>query len=64
MNGIGGDGFALVWDGKKLHGLNASGRAPAAWTPEYFAGKAAMDLIGWKTVTVPGVVAGWIELSR
>jgi len=64
MNGIGGDGFALIWDGKKLHGLNASGRAPAAWTPEYFAGKAAMDLIGWKTVTVPGVVAGWIELSR
>src|SRR5690606_38834126 len=21
-NGIGGDAFALVWDGKKLHGLN------------------------------------------
>ncbi len=64
MNGIGGDGFALIWDGKKLHGLNASGKAPAAWTPEYFATQKAMDLIGWKTVTVPGVVAGWIELSR
>ena len=64
MNGIGGDGFALIWDGKKLHGLNASGMAPAAWTPEYFATQKAMDLIGWKTVTVPGVVAGWIELSR
>ena len=64
MNGIGGDGFALIWDGKKLHGLNASGKAPAAWTPEYFADKTAMDLIGWKTATVPGVVAGWIELSR
>lgn len=64
MNGLGGDGFALVWDGKKLHGMNASGRAPAAWTPEYFAGKAAMDLIGWNTVTVPGMVSGWIELSR
>ena len=33
-NGIGGDVFALIWDGKKLHGLNASGRAPAAWTRE------------------------------
>ena len=31
-NGIGGDAFALVWDGNKLHGLNGSGRAPAALT--------------------------------
>lgn len=64
MNGIGGDGFALIWDGKKLHGLNASGRAPQAWTPDFFAGKTTMDLIGWNTVTVPGMVSGWIELSR
>src|SRR5437899_9252422 len=35
-NGIGSDLFAIIWDGKKLHGLNASGRSPAAWTPEYF----------------------------
>src|SRR5690606_37791450 len=41
MNGIGGDAFALVWDQGKLHGLNASGRAPAAWTPERFAGRDA-----------------------
>ena len=27
-NGIGSDAFALVWDGSKLHGLNASGGAP------------------------------------
>ena len=64
MNGLGGDGFALVWDGKQLHGLNASGRAPAAWAPAYFAGKTAMDVIGWQTVTVPGMVSGWAELSR
>ena len=32
-NGIGSDAFAIVWDGKRLHGLNASGRSPAAWTP-------------------------------
>src|ERR1700757_1427184 len=37
-NGIGSDAFAIVWDGKGLHGLNASGRSPAAWTPEYFKG--------------------------
>lgn len=64
MNGLGGDGFALVWDGNKLHGMNASGRAPAAWTPEFFSGKTAMDPIGWNTVTVPGVVSGWVSLSR
>ncbi len=29
---IGGDLFAIVWDGGRLHGLNASGRAPAALT--------------------------------
>ena len=35
-NGIGGDAFALVWIAKekKLHGLNASGAAPALMTEE------------------------------
>ena len=32
-NGLGSDAFALVWDGQALHGLNASGPAPAAWSP-------------------------------
>ncbi len=41
MNGIGGDAFALVWAGGELHGLNASGRSPAGWTPERFAGSTA-----------------------
>src|SRR3954453_9520949 len=36
-NGIGSDLFAILWDGKELHGLNSSGRSPAGWTPEYFA---------------------------
>ncbi|MHA1413044.1 MAG: gamma-glutamyltransferase, partial [Promethearchaeota archaeon] len=35
-NGIGSDAFAIVWDGKKLHGLNASGRSPATWNLELF----------------------------
>ncbi len=29
-NDIGGDLFAIVWDGTRLHGLNASGRSPEA----------------------------------
>ena len=61
-NGIGSDAYAIVWDGKKLHGLNASGRSPAAWTLDYFAGKKAMPVRGWDTVTVPGCVSAWIEL--
>src|SRR5918995_1204652 len=38
MCGIGGDLFAIVWDakGRKLHGLNASGRSPALATAEFF----------------------------
>jgi gamma-glutamyltranspeptidase / glutathione hydrolase len=63
-NGIGSDLFAIIWDGKKLHGLNASGRAPSAWTPEYFKGLKAMPARGWNSVSVPGAVSAWAELSR
>ena len=53
-NGIGSDAFAILWDGNKLHGLNASGRSPAAWTPQRFAGLKEMPRRGWDSVTVPG----------
>jgi len=62
-NGIGSDAFAILWDGSKLHGLNASGRAPAAWTPDYFKGMQTMPMRGWNAVTVPGCVSAWVELS-
>ncbi|HZC08828.1 MAG TPA: gamma-glutamyltransferase family protein [Mycobacterium sp.] len=60
-NGIGSDAFAIVWDGRQLHGLNASGRSPAAWTPEYFNGN-GVPVLGWNSVTVPGAVSAWVEL--
>ncbi len=63
-NGIGSDAFAIVWDGGKLHGLNASGRSPAAWTPEYFEGRNSIPARGWNSVTVPGAVSAWVDLSR
>jgi len=63
-NGIGSDTFALIWDGKKLHGLNASGRSPAAWNPTRFAGLSDMPNRGWDSVTVPGCVSAWRELSE
>ncbi len=62
-NGIGSDAFCILWDGRKLHGLNASGRSPAAWTPERFKGSSAMPQRGWDSVTVPGAVSAWNELS-
>ena len=62
--GIGSDGFAIVWDGKELHGLNASGRSPAGWTPDYFARLGGIPEKGWNAVTVPGAVSAWVALSK
>lgn len=64
MNGIGGDAFALVWDGKKLHGMNGSGRSPKGWSAERFKGLERMPQRGWESVTVPGQVAAWADLSE
>jgi gamma-glutamyltranspeptidase/glutathione hydrolase len=63
MNGIGSDAFAIVWDGQKLHGLNASGRSPRKWTREHFSKYKSMPQRGWDTVTVPGAVSAWRALS-
>ena len=64
--GIGGDLFAIVWDAKaqKLHGLNASGPAPAAMTLDYFRTREIDELPrrGPLIVSVPGAVAGWFAL--
>lgn len=63
-NGIGSDLFAILWDGHAIHGLNASGRSPAALTAERFEGLSGVPLLGWEPVTVPGAVSGWVALSR
>jgi gamma-glutamyltranspeptidase/glutathione hydrolase len=66
MNGVGGDLFAIVYDAKTktVRALNASGRAPAAATPEEFS-RRKLDAIPYRgelSVSVPGVVDGWNEL--
>jgi gamma-glutamyltranspeptidase / glutathione hydrolase len=71
-NDIGGDLFAIVWDGAELHGLNASGRSPVALSldqvplgavsPGAVSPGAAMPAHGWLPVTVPGAPAGWRDL--
>ena len=66
MNGVGGDLFAIVYDAKTktVRGLNASGRAAAAATPDEFR-RRKLDEIPYRgvlSVSVPGVVDGWQEL--
>jgi gamma-glutamyltranspeptidase / glutathione hydrolase len=56
--GIGGDAFALVWDGELLHGLDAAGPAPRGADPSEPVAEA-----GPRSVTVPGAVAGWAALA-
>ena len=70
--GLGSDAFAILWDGKTLHGLNASGPAPASWTLDYFrkkygedgSGHVRLPQRGWDAVTVPGAVAAWAALHH
>lgn len=64
-NGIGGDAFAIVWSGGRLHGLNSSGWAPALTDAEKIRARygGSMPLYGWETVTVPGAPAAWAALS-
>lgn len=65
-NGIGGDAFALVWDGARLHGLNGSGRAPGALKAEDVRarGYEKMPSDGWWPVTVPGAPDSWQVLHE
>lgn len=57
LNGLGGDCFAQVWDDGELVGLNGSGRSPAVLD------HGAVDRFGPRSVTVPGAVAAWFDLS-
>jgi gamma-glutamyltranspeptidase/glutathione hydrolase len=63
MNGVGGDAFALFYDGETgaVNALNASGRAGALASPELFAGRGitVMPQSGALSVTVPGAVSAW-----
>lgn len=68
-NGLGSDAFAILWDGRKLEGINGSGPAPAGWTPQYFARKYGADAKsppkrGMDSATVPGAVGTWVALSE
>lgn len=64
--GLGGDIFAMVWDPETetLHGLNGSGRAPAALTADKVPAEpdGTIPVYSPYSWTVPGCVDGWFEL--
>ena len=64
-NGIGSDAFALVWTKGKLHGLNASGKAPQSISIEAVKAQGYTDMPkrGWVPVMVPGAPSAWAELN-
>jgi gamma-glutamyltranspeptidase/glutathione hydrolase len=69
-SGIGGGGFALVWDAKarKIHAIDFREVAPGAARPGMFAKNgepaARRSLDGGLAVAVPGAVRGYAELAR
>ncbi|MEM7260276.1 MAG: gamma-glutamyltransferase, partial [Pseudomonadota bacterium] len=63
-NGLGSDAFAIIWDGSQLHGLNASGRSPAAWNPDYFAKHNGVPERGVDSITIPGAVSAWGDMHK
>jgi gamma-glutamyltranspeptidase/glutathione hydrolase len=65
-NGIGSDTFAIIWDGERLHGLNGSGRWPAAWDAQALRDQGHVEVPerGWASVSVPGAPAAWHDLHQ
>lgn len=67
-NGLGGDLFAIVYEQAtgKLHGLNSSGRAPAAWNLQRAQerGLTSIPRVSPLSWTVPGCVRGWQTLHE
>jgi len=61
-NDIGSDLFALVWDGTALHGLNASGRSPAALNGDLVRGNAPISFpsaLGGRQAEAAEVMPAW-----
>lgn len=68
MNGLGGDAFMLIRDGRsgRVRALNGSGRSGAAADTAALRALGYTDMpeIGIHTVTVPGAVRAWADALR
>lgn len=60
MSGIGGDGFIMIYwkQSGSVHVVNATGAAPAAATLDAY--RDGIPMKGIRSVSVPGLVAGWL----
>ena len=65
MNGVGGDAFAIFYDGAtgEISALNGSGRSGALATPDFFRSQGLDEIpsTGARSVSVPGAVAAWVD---
>ena len=65
MNGVGGDAFAIFYDGAtgEISAINGSGRTGRLATPDFFheQGVERVPGAGALAVTVPGAVAAWVD---
>ncbi|MGW8267026.1 MAG: gamma-glutamyltransferase family protein [Longimicrobiales bacterium] len=65
MNGVGGDAFALFYDGEtgEVAALNGSGRSGAMATPDFFEENFGGEVPsrGAGSVSVPGAVGAWAD---
>ena len=68
MTGLGGDAFALLFNAQSggVEALNASGPAPKAASRQFFLDKGLtrIPLHGIYSVSVPGIVGCWGEISE
>ena len=64
--GIGGDMFALIWDGATVHALNGSGRSPAAMSLDLLRERRLNEVpyLGPLAISVPGTVDGWSQVIQ
>ena len=65
-SGVGGDGFLMFYDAasRRVHGVNGTGPAPSAATREYYVERGGIPMKGILSVSVPGIVDGWLLAHR
>ncbi len=61
-SGVGGDGFILIYwaETGQVAAVNATGPAPRAATRETYLKNGGIPMKGMRTVSVPGLVDGWL----